>query len=150
MPSAPGCASQDRTDLFVEFSRNEEVRLGNPRVACYRQKADTSLESLSQFRSDIIAYPRAHALRCPPTFQQEARATGGSLRLHDRVALSGGRALLANRWTRGFAVAYMGLLHLFVFAVLYRSSAGTTVYVDALPSPPPVVLPRSAGLFGRR
>lgn len=45
-------------------------------------------------------------------------------------------------------MAYMGLLHLFVFAVLYRSSAGTTVYVDLLP-PPPVAAPRSAGLFGR-
>lgn len=81
---------------------------------------------------------------------QEARASGGVLRLHDRVAITGGRALLANHWTRGFAVAYMGLLHLFVAAVLYRSSAGTTVFVDVLPSPPPpVVIPRSAGLFGR-
>ena len=53
--------------------------------------------------------------------EREAAMSEQRLRLHDRVALRGARAVMRSRVTRTFVVFYLGLMHLYL---LYQAAAG--------------------------
>lgn len=53
--------------------------------------------------------------------EREAAISEQRLRLHDRVALRGARAVMRSRVTRTFVVFYLGLMHLYL---LYQAAAG--------------------------
>lgn len=53
--------------------------------------------------------------------EREAQMSEQRLRLHDRVALRGARAVMRSRVTRTFVVVYLGLMHLYL---LYHTAVG--------------------------